>query len=124
MNAQPATLSETTFSLKTRIWDSVEHLRDEESIRLYMEAALEEAPDDLTFIAVTLGDIARARTLLELSRKTGIERNALYHMTRGEGESHPTVGEIARLAQALEIELPALFATRHAQMPHPELAHA
>jgi len=98
--------------LKTRMWDSVEHLLDEESIHLYLEAALEEAPDDIAFLALALGDIARARTVIELSRKTGIERNALYKMTRGDDEHcQPTAQDVAKLAQALKIDLSAFPGT-------------
>jgi len=114
VNAQPKTIPEPAFPFKTRMWDSVEHLLDEESIYLYMEAALEEAPDDIAFLAVALGDIARARTVIELSRKTGIECDVLYKMTRGDDEHcQPTAQDVAKLAQALEIDLSA-FPGSHA----------
>jgi len=109
MNAQLET--DTAHPLKTRIWDSVEHLLDEESIHLYVEAALEEAPDDIAFLAVALGKVARARTLIELSRKTGIECNTLYKMTRGGGEGRATAQDVAKLAQALDIDLSAFPGT-------------
>jgi len=90
------------------MWDSVEHLLDEESIHLYMEAALEEAPDDIAFLAVVMGNIARARTVIDLSRKTWIDRDALYKMTRGDDEHcQPTAQDVAKLAQALDIDLSA-----------------
>jgi len=108
MNAQLEPSPETATPIKTRLWDSVEYLLDEESIRFYLEAALEEAPDDIAFLAVALGDIARARTLMELSRKTGIECDTLYKMTRGDDENHiPSVQDVARIAQALNIDLSA-----------------
>src|SRR5690554_4785659 len=47
-----------------------EHLRDDDDIRLYIEAALEEAPDDAAFMAKVLGDVARARNISELARQT------------------------------------------------------
>ena len=58
--------------IETRVWDAAEHLQDEEAIRLYIEAAQEEAPDDAAFLAKVLGDVARARNISELSRQTGI----------------------------------------------------
>jgi len=111
MNAQLE--PDTAYPLKTRIWDSVEYLCDEEDIHGYIEAALEEAPDDIAFLAVALGDIARARTVIELSRKTGIDRDALYKMTRGGGEGRATAQDVAKLAQALDIDLSA-FPAPHA----------
>lgn len=88
---------------KTRVWDSVEHLRDETDIRHYIEAALEEAPDDAAFLAIVLGDVARARNLAELARTTGIARETLYKMLRGEG--NPTMSSISKLANALGFRL-------------------
>jgi len=120
MNAQLEPLPETATPLKTRLWDSVEYLLDEESIRFYLEAALEEAPEDIAFMAVALGDIARAKTLMELSRKTGIECNTLYKMTRGDDEHCiPTAQDITRIAQALNIDLSA-FPGAHPWAAQPE----
>ena len=89
--------------LKTRVWDSAEHLQDEEAVRLYIEAAQEEAPDDAAFMATVLGDVARARNISELSRSTGIARETLYKVTRGEG--NPTLDTIGKLANALGFRL-------------------
>jgi probable addiction module antidote protein len=47
--------------IKTRPWDSAEHLKTEEDIAEYFEACLLEGGDDPTFIAQALGVIARAR---------------------------------------------------------------
>jgi len=71
--------------IETKPWDAVDFLNDEEAIRLYIEAAQEEAPDDAAFMAAVLGDVARARNLSELARQTGIARETLYKVTRGEG---------------------------------------
>ena len=89
--------------IKTRAWDTTEYLRDEEDIRLYIEAALEEAPDDATFMAVVLGDVARARGMTELARETGIARETLYKVTRGDG--NPTLDTVGKLARALGFRL-------------------
>ena len=47
--------------IKLRTWDSAEHLNTDEDIALYLDACLEGAGDDPTFIAKALGNIARAR---------------------------------------------------------------
>ena len=90
-------------TLTTRPWDAVEHLHDEEDIRLYIAAAQEEAPDDAAFLATVLGDVARARNIAELARTTGIARETLYKTLRGEG--NPTVNTLSKLANALGFRL-------------------
>ena len=55
--------------LATTRWDSVEHLKTEEDIRLYLEACLEEAGDDPAFIVYALGMIARARNMSQLAKE-------------------------------------------------------
>jgi len=92
-----------TGKLKTRPWDLVEHLRDEQDIDLYIEAAMAEAPDDANFMAVVLGDVARARNMAELARTTGLSRETLYKVMRGEG--NPTLETIGKLAHALGFRL-------------------
>ena len=42
-------------------WDVVEHLKTEEDMALYLEAALDDG--DPTLISAVIGDIARARGL-------------------------------------------------------------
>ena len=93
----------STPTIKTSLWDVTQHLRDEEDIRLYIEAAHEEAPDDAAFMAKVLGDVARARNMSELARQTGIARDTLYKVTRGEG--NPTLDTVSKLAHALGFRL-------------------
>ncbi|MDO5288515.1 MAG: putative addiction module antidote protein [Pseudomonadota bacterium] len=90
-------------AVKTREWDVMEHLRDEQDIALYIEAAMQEAPDDVAFMAMALGDVARARNMAELARQTGLSRQTLYKMTRGEG--NPTLETVGKLARALGLRL-------------------
>jgi probable addiction module antidote protein len=54
------------MGIKTTLWDSVEHLKTEEDIHLYLEACLEEAGDDPTLIIHALGVIARAKAISRL----------------------------------------------------------
>ena len=89
--------------IKTSEWDILEHLRDEDDIRMYIAAAQEEAPDDAAFMAAVLGDVARSRNMAELARETGISRETLYKVTRGEG--NPTIETVGKLARALGFRL-------------------
>jgi len=86
-----------------RDWNPIDFLKDEETIRLYIEAAQEEAPDDAAFMAAVLGTVAQARNLSALARETGIARETLYKVTRGEG--NPTLATVSKLARALGFRL-------------------
>jgi len=59
--------------------------------------------DDASFMAMVLGNVARARNLSELARETGIARETLYKVTRGEG--NPTLETVGKLARALGFRL-------------------
>ncbi len=90
-------------TLKLHDWDAAEHLHDDQDIVHFIEAALEEAPDDAAFIASVLGVVARARNIADLARTTGIARETLYKMLRGEG--NPTMGNLSKLAKSLGFRL-------------------
>jgi len=55
---------------QTTRYDVAEHLRTPEEMAAYLEACLEEAPGDAAFIARTLGDIARAKGMMNIARDT------------------------------------------------------
>ena len=59
------------MALATTRWDSAEHLKTEEDIRLYLEACLEEAGDDPEFVIHALDVVARARNMSLLARDAG-----------------------------------------------------
>ncbi|HEY1888987.1 MAG TPA: hypothetical protein VGG63_01170 [Steroidobacteraceae bacterium] len=42
-------------------WDAADYLKSEEDMAAYLQACIEEAPDDPAFIAAALGDVSRAR---------------------------------------------------------------
>ena len=54
------------MTLATTRWDSAEHLKTEEDIRLYLEACLEEARDNPAFIVHALDVATRAREGLKV----------------------------------------------------------
>lgn len=89
--------------IKLRRWDSAEHLKTEEDITLYLDACLEEAGDDATYIAKALGNIARARGMTQLARDTGLGRESLYKALSGEG--NPEFSTIMKVVKALGLKL-------------------
>lgn len=50
----------------------------EEDIRLYLEACFDGAGDDAAFIAKALGNVAKARCMMQLAKDTGLGRESLY----------------------------------------------
>lgn len=50
-------------------YDVAEHLRTPEEMAAYLEACLEEANGDATFIAKALGNIARAKGTAQIARE-------------------------------------------------------
>lgn len=69
----------------------------------FIEAALEEAPDDAAFIASVLGVVARARNIADLAGTIGIARETMYKMLRGEGNL--AMGNLSKLAKSLPFRL-------------------
>jgi probable addiction module antidote protein len=50
-----------TTKTRTTTYDVAQHLRTPEEVAAYLDAWLDEAPDDAAGIAKALGDIARAK---------------------------------------------------------------
>lgn len=46
-------------------WDVTDYLQTEDEIALFIEAALQDAPDDAGFMAKVMEEVARARQLNE-----------------------------------------------------------
>jgi probable addiction module antidote protein len=74
----------------------------------YLEACLEEAPDDPAFIASALGTIARARGMAELAKQTGLTREGLYTSLSKDG--NPSLGTVMKVMKALGLRLTATVA--------------
>jgi len=89
----------------TTQFDVAEHLRTPEEMAAYLEACLEEAHGDATFIAKALGDIARARGMSQVARDTGLSRESLYKALSG--ERVPSFATILKVINALGLKLHA-----------------
>lgn len=89
--------------VKTSVWDAAEHLKTKGDIEAYLEAALEE--NDPQLIAAALGDIARAKGMTQIARKTGMGRESLYKALSAEG--NPELSTILKVVDALGLKLHA-----------------
>ena len=90
---------------KTRPYDAAAYLKTEEECALYLQAAIDESDSDPTLIVAALGEIARARGMMQLARETGLSREGLYKALSPEG--NPSFATIAKVVEALGLRLHA-----------------
>ena len=94
-----------TAKVRTTPYDVAEHLRTPEEMAAYLDAWLEEAPDDAAGIAKALGDIARAKGMSQVAKDAGLSRESLYRALSGEG--NPSFATVLKVARALGVKLHA-----------------
>ncbi|POS07290.1 putative addiction module antidote protein [Burkholderia gladioli] len=87
----------------TTRYDVAEHLRNDEEMQLYLEAAFEEADGDAAFIAKAVGDVARARGMAQIAREAGVSRENLYRALSG--ERSPDLSTLLKVMRVLGLRL-------------------
>ena len=90
---------------KTTTYNVSEHLRTPEEMAAYLDAWLEEAPEDAAGIARALGDIARAKGMSQVAKDAGLSRESLYRALSAEG--NPSFATVLKVAKALGVRLHA-----------------
>ena len=90
---------------KTRPYDAAAYLRTEEDCALYLQAAIDESDGDPSLMVAALGDIARARGMMQLAKETGLSREGLYKALSPEG--NPSFATIIKVCKALGLKLHA-----------------
>ena len=90
---------------KTSTYDVSEHLRTPEEMAAYLDAWLDEAPEDAAGIARALGDIARAKGMSQVAKDAGLSRESLYRALSAEG--NPSFATVLKVAKALGVRLHA-----------------
>jgi probable addiction module antidote protein len=101
----PKSSTRSTRKTKTVRYDVAEQLRTPEEMAAYLDAWLTEAPEDAAGIARALGDIARARGMSKVARKTGLSRESLYKALSANG--NPSLATVLKVARALGMRLHA-----------------
>jgi probable addiction module antidote protein len=94
-----------TTRTRTTPYDVAEHLRTPEEMAAYLDAWLEESPDDASGIAKALGDIARAKGMSQVAKDAGLSRESLYRALSAEG--NPSFATVLKVARALGVKLHA-----------------
>ena len=90
---------------KTTTYDVSEHLRTPQEMAAYLDAWLDEAPEDAAGIARALGDIARAKGMSQVAKDAGLSRESLYRALSAEG--NPSFATVLKVAKALGVRLHA-----------------
>ncbi len=90
---------------KTIAYDVAEQLRTPEEMAAYLDAWLEEAPEDAAGIARALGDIARAKGMSQVARDAGLSRESLYKALSENG--NPSFATVLKVARALGVKFHA-----------------
>jgi probable addiction module antidote protein len=75
----------------------------------YLEAVLEE--NDPRLITAALGDIARAKGMTQIAKKTGLGRESLYKALSAEG--NPEFSTVLKVIAALGLQLHARSGKKH-----------
>lgn len=90
---------------KISSYDVAEHLRTPEEMAAYIDAWLEEAPDDPASIARALGNVARAKGMSQVAKDAGLSRESLYRALSADG--NPSFATVLKVAKALGLRLHA-----------------
>jgi probable addiction module antidote protein len=75
----------------------------------YLDAWLDEFPDDVSGIARAVGDIARAKGMTQVARDAGLSRESLYRALSEEG--NPSFSTILKVLRAVGLRLTVSVAT-------------
>jgi probable addiction module antidote protein len=89
-------------------YDVADYLKSKQELAAYLDACMEEAGEDAAHIAAALGDVARARGMVQLAKDTGISREGLYKALSHEG--NPSLATVLKVVKALGLKLTAKVA--------------
>lgn len=101
----PKPVTKKPMKTKTMPYDVAQQLRTAEEMAAYLDAWLEEAPDDAAGIARALGDIARAKGMTQVAKDAGLSRESLYRALSADG--NPSFATVLKVARALGVKLHA-----------------
>jgi len=82
-------------------FDVVDYVRTEKDIAAYLSAVLEDG-DPALFVAA-IGDIAKAKGMSEIAKKSGVTRESLYRALKI--EARPRFETVAKVVHALGMRL-------------------
>ncbi|MDR1412646.1 MAG: putative addiction module antidote protein [Actinomycetes bacterium] len=86
--------------MKLHKFDPAKYLDDENSVAEYLNVTAQIDPAGL---GSALGDVARARSMTELARLTGMSRTSLYRALSENG--NPSYATICKVIDALHVQI-------------------
>ncbi len=89
------------MTINTTKFNVLDHLKTSEDQVAYIKAAVDE--DDPSFIAVAIGDVAKARGVSQFAEETGLSRETIYKSFRPGG--NPTIETVNKALRALGLKL-------------------
>lgn len=96
----------TKKKTQTTRYDVAEHLRTDEEMAAYLDAAIEDG--DPRIVSTALGNIARAKGMSKIARDAGMSRESLYRALSPDG--NPEMATFLKVVHALGIHLHATAA--------------
>lgn len=84
-------------------FDAAEYLQSNADCAAYLQACIEQAPDDAALFTKALGDIARARGMMQLAKDTGLTREGLYKSLSDQG--NPSLSTVMKVMHALGLQM-------------------
>ncbi|RGE40280.1 putative addiction module antidote protein [Comamonas testosteroni] len=84
-------------------FDAADYLQSDEDCAADLQACLEQAPDDASVFAKALGDITRARGMMQLAKDTGLTREGLYKSLGEQG--NPSLSTVMKVMHALGLQM-------------------
>lgn len=84
-------------------FDPAEYIASDEAAAVYLTEALQA--NDAAMFAAAVGDVARARGMSEIAKKSGLAREGLYKALRP--DSQPRMETMTRVLQAMNVRLVA-----------------
>ena len=83
-------------------FEAADYLQSDDDCAQYLQACMDAAPEDAALFTKAVGDIARARGMMQLARDTGITREGLYKALGEQG--NPSFATVVKVVHALGLQ--------------------
>ncbi len=97
------------MTVKLADFDPAKYLDSEEAVEAFLQEAF--ATEDAKFIAQAIGVAARAKSMTDIAKKSGISREALYKILSEDG--NPTLKTLLPVLSALGLSLSVSGKNQH-----------
>ena len=88
--------------LSIKPFESADYLQSDDDCAQYLQACMDEATENAALFTKAVGDIARARGMMQLARDTGITREGLYKALGEQG--NPSFATVVKVMHALGLQ--------------------